>query len=789
MALLSACGNATVTAIGNTATAAATVKVGEEPLLQAPSRLGINLGQNAYYQDQQYVSNPLLHGGFAQGQQRTFIRTASGTANTVIDEYHALDDPDRSLAVSLEGGTYTIATGPRAGETGAIVAHDIETGAYTLEHSGAPIGEGEFLWLHGPKTARALPDPMDERIERGIGIGDFRVVADTEVALDFVPVEDDPNNQALRITFPATEGRFRGGLKHYIRPTPLTTYRVQVRARSAIPGAELGVSLETPALPGDHPGRNVTLRETGRKQLSPEWQDFLFEGFTASDKEVGDQFAPLQILVVANGQPGEAGIAEIDYVALEDENLAGETAFSAQVEEALKEARPGVLRFYNVANLGVSVEGFTAQSARDAGWAFLSLRSRFRMASVTAVADDWFKLAQQVESDPWITVGSSNTPAEWYDLISYIAAPADFDEHSARRARHGHEAPWIDAFDTVYLEIGNEWWNAIFRPYYVWSPQKYAELSSLIIEKVRSHPHFDDEKIQIVAGGWAVNAHHWNGIVDAETKGHDIVSLAPYLVHEMEHGGAPEITWGTLFAGVDGYRQGGGASTLKDFAENNSETRLAVYELNTHIAHGGLNDREAGVITASAAAGVGVLNQALDLMATMKTDPINYFVLLQRAYNNRPGLWGTLTRDYDGALRPRPTWQGLRLANLHAIEGDMVAVQVTGGPTWRQAENGSVPAQSAVPAVNAYAFRASDTQINLVLINRHWADTLTVALELPFRPATEATWARLGGGDPAANNEESLEVTLEEGTATISPDAPQLELPPVSATVYRITAP
>jgi len=771
----------------------AVVRVTEEVLLESPLRLGVNLGQTTYYNDQQYVTNAFAHGGFSRGRQVLLIQTAADSdGKRVTDSYADPSDPSRIYADSFAGGEYYVATGPRAGEQGAILAHEAGTGLFELEHDGTAFGEGEVLWLYGPWVDRARPESEDPNVERSIGIGDFRVKADEGVILDFVETDSAARDQAIRVQFPAHDARLSGGVKHYIQATPNTTYRVRVRARSALSGATIGISMMNYGIPGGEPGHSVPFFAQDSNALSDAWQEYVFEGSTYPDERIGERFSELTIGVAADVSKAQGGEAYIDSIALEDEKLGTASGFSKEVVDALREAQCGSLRFYGTADLGSLVDSFTSGSTTESSWSFLSLASFYRFSTTSSVLDQWLALSKEVDAAPWVTVGSGNTPEQWYNLVSYLAAPGDTDEYSQRRVANGRPQPWTDDFEPIYLEIGNEWWNAIFRPFYIWPPEKYGELCNSIIARIRAHPHFDPDKIKIVVGGWAINAHHWNGIVDATVEEYDYLSVAPYLLHELDYYETTSEKYRSLFASVDAYSAEGGTSTLEDLQENGSDAQLAVYELNTHLTGGTAPASVASEIATSAAAGIAVLDQAMALMAEMKATPINYFTLLQRAFgqdnNRRTGLWGTLVRDESGELRPRPVWQGLRLANQHLIAGNMTRVEISGSPVWKQEANGGVPAMDAVPALHAYAFVKSEEgkrQVNLLLVNRDVERPLRATIDLPFTPAAEAKQIVMTSGHPSDNNEEALKVKLNETELTDVASGDVVTVAPVTAMVLQ----
>lgn len=760
------------------AEAQASVTITTEILRPSPHRLGVNIGASNYYGDEQYVSNPLAHGGFSRGRQVLLIQSAPSTGNTVTDKNFLAADPDRHYVDSFAGGRYCIATGPRAGETGSILAHPAGTGTFTLENNGPPIAADELVWLHGPETSRAQPDPTDTRLERTIGIGDFRPVGDQGVTHSFA--SDGAAGQALQIAFSASGGE--GGVRHYLRVIPGNTYTLIFRARCDAPDADLGVTLQHLGVAPSNVAYSTPMYQDRPRTLSGEWQEFRYHGRTFSDPALGSKPSILQITIHTNA--GTPAHAYLDDIRLEDAALDTASGFTKEVLNTLREARCGVLRFYGIASLGALVEGITARNTTEAPWTYCSLQSALRFNQVDAVVDQWMQLSKEVDALPWLTIGGANMPEDWYHLISYLAAPQGFDDYADRRANHGFHAPWTDSFATVYLEIGNEWWNPIFFPYYAWPPEKYAQLCNTILRRIRQHPHYNPDKIKIICGGWAVNNAHWNGVVDRDAEGHHVISVAPYLLYELNDAGTREARYRALFASVDSSWLDGGASTRNDLDANGKGTRAAIYELNTHLTTGSVSRAVASEICTSAAAGVAVLDQAMHMMARLGTDPVNYFTLLQRSYDDRLGLWGNLIRPRQGGLRPRPVWHGLRLANQRLISGDMVRVSVD-SPAWNQPQNGSVLAQPAVPLLHAYAFIEGTPparRLNLLLINRALDQRLSITPTLPFPVSASVTVTQLAAERPDTNNEDTEKVQLNAG---ISPENGKLLVAPCSATVYQ----
>ena len=766
------------------------VTVTSDVILASPPKLGVNLGKNYYSGDQQFAANPFAHGGFSKGRQIHGFRASASTANTVTDANAVPGDVDTVLTESFAGGRYFIASGARAGESGAITQHDPGTGLFTLEKPGEPIAENQFVWVEGPPASRALPDPKEG--EQPLGIGDFRLEAETGVTHEFI---DDPGggemDQVLQFNFPATGARMFGAVKHYIRATPSTRYQVAFRARSNRPGAEISVRLSNLGMPSDSNGATINLESEEDKALSTDWKNYTFEGETFADSSIGDSFSAISISAVLNTDATELSHVWVDDIVLEDATNGSPSGFPEHIVETLKEAECGTLRFYGTADLGSTVDHFTSASATDSGWGYLSLQSFFRFNTTDTVLDQWMLLSKEVRANPWITVGSVNTPDDWYQLISYLSGPASFDEDAARRATHGYDKPWSQEFEKIYLEIGNEWWNPIFTPFHLWDPVTYADLCKTIIDRVKQHPHYDPERIEIIAGGWAINGHHWNEVIDQQNPGNDRISIAPYLVHELNQASSPDEKFRTFFADVESYAQGAGGTIFNALQQSGHGTRLAIYELNTHTTGGSVSAEVVSEIAPSTAAGIAVLDQAMSLMSRFQATPINYFTLLQRSYNDRLGLWGTTIREVTGKLRPRPVWHGLRLANKYLIEGDLVTTQVADSPTWEQPENGSVAEMAEVPLLHAYAFLSASPgkpKANVLVINRSLERSLPVTVALPFQAGGDVLSVTLTSDLPQDNNEELEKVTLKEKAIKGYKAGDQLIVPPCAAVVYQFQA-
>jgi hypothetical protein len=699
------------------------------------------------------TARPFAHGDFKPGRQVGFVKACKSRGSEFQDARYREGDSSTGYRATFAGGTYTVAAGTHAGESGRIVSHEPGSGIFTT--NGPAVSVGDYVWLRGPLVESAVPDPMPG--ERELGIGDFRVETSPGVSVDM-------RDEQIAIEVSGRDAY--ASIKHYLIALPSSNYRVQVRARAASGDGQLGVRLTNLGIPGGQPGNRISFA-CPDTALQPEWTEYTFTGATFDDERIRDHFSMLEVRVTGSG--GGRVSAQLDSIELIDESIDSGFAFSQRLADTVAEAKCGVLRFYGIAGMGNLVEDITAKTAAASTWTFTDGPGGFQRHTTHAVLDDWLSLASKTGAAPWLTIGGANTPADWHSLISYLAAPADFDAASQKRSTNGRAEPWIDAFDTVYLELGNEWWNGIFAPFVIDDPGDYAALVDLVFGRVRAHPHFDAEKVRLVAGGWAINGRDWNVKLKDTAVHYDEITVAPYLAHELDGPDYP-----ALFSDVE-------ASYERNKTWLRNPMNLSVYELNTHTLGGAITPAQVSELAPSLAAGLAVLDQAMSCMANWRADPVNYFTYFQRSFGSgdqeRVGLWGNFVLARDGTHRPRPIWQGLRLANRHVIEGDMVAVHVTGAESRNRGN---------VPWVKAYAFLKPGGQANVLLFNRHPTEERPVQIAIPFERVAAIEQVRLHSTALTDNNEEYERVKLVE--ESVDAVRRSFTLPPHSATALQFRA-
>jgi len=296
--------------------------------------------------------------------------------------------------------------------------------------------------------------------------------------------------------------------------------------------------------------------------------------------------------------------------------------------------------------------------------------------------------------------------------------------------------------------------------------------------------------MELIAGGWATNAHNWNALIAETAPNVNRISIAPYLAKRIERFETPEDRYLSLFADAEVYQRDEGASILREMADTSTPKPLAVYELNTHLSHKKTPPRVASAVASSLGSGIAVFDHALMLMANQKTDPVVFFTLLQRGFGTgdeeRTGLWGIYRRSDDGTIRPRPIGQAWELGNRHLIEGDMVETQVRNSPTFDHAQNGSIPEIDDVPYVTAYAFKRPEGGYNVALVNRHLSASQSIELALPNEELYSAQRYVLTGPSPEANNEAAQQVELKGPMEVTESASYSVPLPPCSIPVIQL---
>ncbi len=393
---------------------------------------------------------------------------------------------------------------------------------------------------------------------------------------------------------------------------------------------------------------------------------------------------------------------------------------------------------------------------------------------------------------PWLQIEPHLSPEEWGGLVEYIAAPyrPGHDTPAAKpwawkRFLQGQVKPWADEFDRIYLELGNETWNGLFRPWVFTdmvdaatgkrytAGQVYGLYQEYVIACLRASPWWQaarlDDKVEFVLGGWSGFQYGSDAASSSPSSGH--LTVAAYLggwdIGEQAQPNVPASFHKLLnVAGRIAPRIEKHALEVRALNSRTGKAlKIGTYEAGPGYALNGLNnDRvtprqaaEQEQVQKSLASGVATLDVFLS-QAAQGYHLQNFFTFAAGDY------WKSHARWYDGG-QAYPAWKALASFNHHAT-GAMLATQTVEVP---QIELQSPKAGKTTrsPAVAAYATR-NKNRVAVILISRKLAghpdpdDTgfTPVTVDLPFRSAQAITLHRMSG-EATAHNLHADNVTVE----------------------------
>ncbi len=422
--------------------------------------------------------------------------------------------------------------------------------------------------------------------------------------------------------------------------------------------------------------------------------------------------------------------------------------------------------------------------------------------------------------DPWLQFEFHMSPDEWLGFVEYMAARyvpgVDTPESrpwAYKRYMQGRVEPWIDAFDRIYLEIGNETWNPLFSPW-VFVPmtdevsgrhysagEVYGRFQEYVYRLFRSSPYWSAElesKLIPVVGGWAARpAYGFDAVMASPSS--KFLAIAAYNGGWDEGEGIPE-------AGADAYfrvlsQTSQSAETVaEDYGRRlrrflrrhgDRDLRLGVYEAGPGYVMNGLNGmkvtrdeaKRQETIMKSFPAGVATLDAFL-ARAERGFDLQGFYAF------GRGVRWSSHRNWYDGG-DAFPAWNFLAIFNRYAT-GDMLRVDAVSAPRADLRGYARRSARRDAPLLAAYATRKGSRYAVFVVSRRvdgyphaKVAGATRVRVDLPFHSAKKATMYRF-------SSEEDLKAILEGGKDSTGRDIPlagfsghvEAQLPAASVLLY-----
>jgi hypothetical protein len=686
-----------------------TVTVSDRVLVKDVMRFGVNTGTWTAWGAEQLSSNVIKNPGFEGMIDRAIVIVRDVVAGGFDDNDPGLGRPDGFW----NGGRYEVLSGDAAGQAGVIVA-SAKRGpfgypSFTTSQAVAGAKDGDAVavtrisekeepadwWFTRNPGARYEPETEN----RAPGSGGTRSL---RIAAAGIPAE--------AISYLDAIGDRAGKL------LPVSgEWRLTFWSRLDRGSARLRVSL------GRAGTSSVLLRD-----VSPGsgWQktEYLF---TASDDGPATTLA---LKFEVQGNPaGEILLDDVELRRTSD----SDSPFRSEVHTILKMLHPGFLRDWQ------GQLGDTAPN-RLAG-TFARKTTRYRPGD-NAQADyayglpESLDLALESQASPWIIIPPTFSPSECGVLGKFLSGDR----------RYG-------SFAEVLVEFGNENWNAVFRPAGIGQPLAMGQAADRCFAEMRRNA--GSVKLRTT-----INAQHANpDSVEQFSNGSrraDLLAVAPYFLHELPTGLAPDKAARLLFGG-----DGGRMARIAGIARAAGK-EAAAYEVGLHTDEGSATEQERTQVTSGMASGSALARTMMDALALGVRRQCVYTLA---GFDNRTRdgkgfvrLWG-ITRDLGERPRLRPAGLALQLMN-RAIQGAMVK------------------AASDDPDVYAYGFRRNDRWSVVIVSGSPGAKS--VDIRLPAGSQKPTTFARLVATSSEATNEDSQSIAIMSSSIGFEDEIATVNIPP-----------
>lgn len=728
------------------------LKVTREVILPEVTRLGINLGEQNFYDSGQMMKNLLYRNpGFEGMSYRSILHCTMGGMASCVDTRQGFQWP----AGFWDGARFEVLDGVAAGRRGSVRGSGSSGGGYGLTLDGGMIGSGDWLAVEKEFAGDAAAGWWPELK------GGARLEAERT---DLSP--ETQGRQALRIEA-ANEGQ-SAELRSYFDSTEGFTF-VRLRGRFRL-------SFRAKALAGNrvvhvHVRRNAAgmhdyLEEDVR--LTAQWADYHAE--SAANEDAGTAGA------VEAGFSVAGGSLLLDDVVLEqvDEDATNRTAFRDEVVRTLRELRPGVLRLMSShAELGSTVDNLLAppMARVRSGYSIWATT----MEDIPVGIPEFLELCQEVGAEPWIVAPTAMSEEEARKLAEYLAGGAE-TAGGAMRVASGRREPWTRAFRTIHIELGSETWNGIFQGETMEDAAAYGRRADRVFTVLRGAAGADAGPFDLVVGTFVAMPERNQALLGAARQANSL-AIAPYLMHSVTQWGNDDELYGALMAQPEEMSREGVVQAAQDSA---SGRQLAVYEVNLHTTEGTAPQAVLDRLTPSAAAGVAVTGHMLRMMRDHGVRDDMLFSLPQFRFKRGDGtlvrLWGSVV-EMGG--RERPQLLAESLAN-RVMSGNMVRVEVSGeDPMHDQPAGNDGVRLRGVHEIDAYAFEEGKGH-GLIVFNYGLHQSRRVSLEGPGLNSGAKLW-RLVSPGPGASNEGTPQVTIREERF----GGGELEMPPCSMAVLE----
>ena len=734
-------------------------------------RLGINLGDQSYWDSGQLLKNLVFKNpGFEAGKYRSIMICQAVTASSCTDDNQWSPQPTGFWT----GATYSLLSGGAVGTTGTVVS--------STKNPSSCSGCGQIIQFDKNVNA-AVGDyfVMTQSFPGGADAGWWDNVSGggalSSETTDISP--NSPGKQALLMSASAS-GQSASVAQYFDNENGLSfiqmngAFEVTFRAKGVGGSNKLGVNVARlmPSGVANYLSQTVTLTNA--------WQDYTLT-FTAN--ETGSASGTAQLVFSASGSS-----VELDDVSMDQTNSSASnpSAFRDDVVNTLKELNPGSLRMMAAgAALGSDLpnqlqvpgaryrEGFsTGSTSKDV---------------IAYGIHEFLQLCETINADPWITIPTATTPTEMSDFIQYLTGTGS-DQWSALRIARGQSAPWTSVFNKIHIEFGNETWNGSFRGESM-NYNAYPQLANKIFGAARQTSGYTASKFDLVLDGMAASP-GYNGVLLKTSTQHDSIDIAPYLLYSANNE-AQSTMFGALFAEPEVFNSAGGEvyQNMVTAKAAPTPTYVNVYETNLGTMIGGITEAQLNQLAPSIGGGLAHTDHMLQMMRN-GVQYQNAFSLPQFNYQRSDGslvrLWGTVV-DMGTTNRRRPQFLTQALANS-VVGGNMLqTVQTGANPTWNQPLSSDNIVLNGAHYIQSFAFQNGST-VGTIVFNLSQTAALPVTFSGPNAPSGTVQVSQITSANITDNNETAD--TVQTTTKTLSGFNPAtgLSLPPFSMTVITTAA-
>ena len=729
------------------------IEITGKVLVEDTARLGINLGDDAYYSGAALVKKRTQENfeGTSYRQCHFGPLQDENGATTWFDDWGDWDDQ------LLPGAKFTILSGPAKGISGKIK----EVSVKKVRHEGEMNDFRYFVFdrrvPHGDENVGVMVETF--RLDDG----QFRSLDGYWTSEENRIATDDPRPGSFGTAALALDGRNAAAhvrfATHYQRFGETNgRWQVHFWAKAASPGAGLTVHCD----PEEY-------GESKAVDLSDEWKKY---ELTLVADAVPEPSSPDDDPMLRFRFDVERGEVIVDDIEIWMEGDRNPSVFRDDCVETLELFKPGILRRLQMG--GSTVENtispilashsYNSQSDTKVGPYEEHLRDAYSL-------DEMYKLCEQLECEPWYCLPGTLNADEITRFMEYLGAPADVG-YGRRRAELGHPRPWTEVFSRIHVEFGNEAWNSS-GPYQCGGfngPDYWKGL----IARAKSSPYYK-RSIVFHAGGQADNS--WTNVsLLSGFPNADRFSLAPYILQDFSKAESDSLdTDDKFFRWAFAYPFWRSLNSDGPMYQNYKAAReagieLSVYEINHHITSGDGPLEPRNRLVTSIGGGLNVANTMLLLIKENHARDQCLFSLIQHSYDaHNVGpvrLWGTALSMRKGQRRYRPTFLACAAAN-RAIGGDLVETLHSGAnPTFSATgvfRWGQGPEKvKDLPEISSYGF-VDGQRRGLILINLSTSKAHAVSVSFAGQtvPGSAKSWI-LAADSITANNEfESAEAQVE----------------------------